>query len=54
MQSEDRLKESARRAARRCLWAVEQVLYQWEHGDVEDEFFNHILEEIQALLKEKT
>jgi len=52
--STEELDAIARRAARRCLWAVEQVLFQWEHGDAECEFFNHIREELEAIFKEKS
>lgn len=44
----------ARRAARRCLWAVEQALLQWEHADAECEFYNLIREEMDSLFKDKS
>ena len=51
--STEQIELVARRAARRCLWAVEQALLQGEHADAECEFYHHIREEMDSLLKDK-
>jgi hypothetical protein len=46
-----RLHDAAQRIARACRFVVEPVLYQWECGDVEQEFLAVVLaglEEIEA------
>jgi hypothetical protein len=41
--SEARLHDAASRMARQLVQVIEGVLYQWEVGDAEDEFFEVIL-----------
>jgi len=41
--------ELARRMARKCRRIVEGVLYEWEAPEAEHEFYEAILEELQAI-----